>query len=189
VFEITECIIGDEVCVPSPMTPNTTLRWKILPDEEVTSVKADAFGIHTAYAKLLQKIATNCPTPFAIGLYSTWGSGKTSIIRLLQEIVSGDSQSSLIIVYLDVWKYSSDPLKRWILLETERQLTNHGLLKDYKFQGRNMQSHLEFEESLEDKDRIEIDFKNFRRLAATYCTWHCSLWSCLALYPSNREGS
>jgi hypothetical protein len=140
------------------------LRWKILPDEEVTSAKADAFGVHTAYAKLLQRVASDCPTPFAVGLYSTWGSGKTSIIRLLQEIVDEDGQSTLTLVYLDVWKYSSDPLKRWILLETERQLTNHGLLKGYKFQGRTMQSHLEFEESLEDKDRIEIDFKNFKLL-------------------------
>ncbi|HXC31280.1 MAG TPA: P-loop NTPase fold protein [Verrucomicrobiae bacterium] len=135
-----------------------------MPDEEVTSLKADAFGVHTAYAKLLQRVASDCPTPFAIGLYSTWGSGKTSIIRLLQEIVAANGQSALTIVYLDVWKYSSDPLKRWILLETERQLTKLRLLNGYKFQGRTMQSHLEFEESLEDKDRIEIDFKNFSRL-------------------------
>jgi len=127
------------------------LRWKILPDEEVTSLQGDAFGVHTAYAKLLQRVATDCPTPFAIGLYSTWGSGKTSIIRLLQDIISKDLQSKLKVIYLDVWKYSSDPLKRWILLETARQLTKNGLLKEqYKYQGRSLQSHLEFEEYLED---------------------------------------
>jgi hypothetical protein len=139
-------------------------RWKILTDEEVTRREDDAFGVHTAYAELLQQIATDCPTPFSIGLYSNWGTGKTSIIRLLQELVSKDRGSSLTVIYLDVWKYSSDPLKRWILLETERQLAKQELLKNYEFQGRSMQSHLEFEEDIEDKDRLEIDFRNFKRL-------------------------
>src|SRR5579863_5864191 len=132
------------------------LRWQILSDAEVTSGVNDAFGVHTAYARLLQQIATKCPTPFSIGLYSSWGTGKTSIIRLLQEIIAKDPTKTLSLIYLDVWKYSSDPLKRWVLLETERQLTDQKLLDDYKFQNRSMQSHLEFEEELEDKDKLEI---------------------------------
>lgn len=137
------------------------LRWDILSDTEVASGANDAFGVHTAYARLLQQIATKCPTPFSIGLYSSWGTGKTSIIRLLQEIIAKDPTQALSLIYLDVWKYSADPLKRWVLLETERQLADQKLLQEYSFQNRSLQSHLEFEEELEEKDKLEIDFKNF----------------------------
>jgi KAP family P-loop domain len=137
------------------------IRWNILSDGEVSRQQDDAFGVHTAYAKLLMQIARDSPTPFSVGLYSSWGTGKTSIIRILQELVDLDTNHTLSVIYLDVWKYSSDPLKRWILLETERQLTAARLVTGYTFQGRTLQSHLEFEEELEDKNRLEIDFKNF----------------------------
>lgn len=136
------------------------LPWNLLADEEVKRKEDDAFGVHTAYAELLVRIARNCPTPFSIGLYSGWGTGKTSIVRLLQETVERSNSNSPVLVYLDVWKYSSDPLKRWILLETERQLNEKKLLEAYRYENRPLQSHLEFEEELEQKDRIEIDFKN-----------------------------
>src|SRR5258707_68007 len=106
------------------------LRWNLLADEEVKRKADDAFGVHTAYAELLLQIARDCPTPFSIGLYSGWGTGKTSIVRLLQELVEGGKTKFLTLVYLDVWKYSSDPLKRWILLETERQLEDQGIVTD-----------------------------------------------------------
>lgn len=136
------------------------LPWNLLADEEVKRKEDDAFGVHTAYAVLLVRIAKSCPTPFSIGLYSGWGTGKTSIVRLLQETVERNNSNSPALVYLDVWKYSSDPLKRWVLLETERQLNEKKLLEGYRYENRPLQSHLEFEEELEQKDRIEIDFKN-----------------------------
>jgi len=40
------------------------LPWKILSDEEVKRREDDAFGVHTAYAELLLKVAKECPTPF-----------------------------------------------------------------------------------------------------------------------------
>jgi KAP family P-loop domain len=138
------------------------LRWRILPDEEVSRAADDAFGVHTAYAKHLARIARSCPTPFTVGLYSGWGTGKTSIVRLLQELVEADSGNQIQVIYLDVWKYASDPLKRWILLETERQLTDPGLLREYRYQDRSLQSHLEFDEELHDEDRLRIDVPNLR---------------------------
>ncbi|HXF12694.1 MAG TPA: P-loop NTPase fold protein [Terriglobales bacterium] len=137
------------------------IRWNILADNEVTQKKDDAFGVHTAYAKLLKQLAQEAPTPFSIGLYSSWGTGKTSIVRILEELVAGEEDNGLAVIYLDVWRYSADPLKRWILLETERQLANHKLLTTYRFEDRTLQSHLEFEEELEDENHLEIDFKNF----------------------------
>jgi len=136
----------------------THLRWNLLTDEEVKRKEDDAFGVHTAYAQLLLRIARSCPTPFAIGLYSGWGTGKTSVIRLLQEIVERENTNSLTLVYLDVWKYSSDPLKRWILLETERQLEDQGIITAYKYQNRTLASHLEYEEAWEEKGEVQLRY-------------------------------
>src|SRR5713101_2424690 len=130
--------------------------WRVLTDEAVGSAAKDYFRIHTAYARLLLDIAEKCETPFSIGLYSSWGSGKTSVAKILQGLITEDDPQSIGFVYLDVWKYSSDPLKRWILLETERQLINQEILENYEFEGRDLQSHLEFEEKWEEKSPLQI---------------------------------
>jgi hypothetical protein len=76
---------------------------------------------------------------------------------MLQSLAS--KEKDIAVIYLDVWKYSSDPLKRWILLETCRQLQCQGTLKDYKYQDRTLQSHLEFEEQVQDENKIKLDYK------------------------------
>jgi hypothetical protein len=161
------------------MADESTLRWNLLADEEVKRKEDDAFGVHTAYAELLLRIAEGCPTPFSIGLYSGWGTGKTSIVRLLQEIVQRDKTNLLTLVYLDVWKYSADPLKRWILLETERQLEDQGIIADYEYQNRTLASHLEYEEAWEEKGQVQLRYD----LLTKYSTLLTSISAilCLAL--------
>jgi len=134
------------------------LRWNILSDQEVTRREDDAFGVHSAYARLLLRIATTCPTPFSIGLYSGWGTGKTSVIRLLQQLIEEENHSRLTTVYLDVWKYSSDPLKRWILLETERQLEDQEAVLEYQYDNRTLASHLEYEEAWEETGEVQVRY-------------------------------
>jgi hypothetical protein len=157
----------------------THLRWNLLADEEVKRKADDAFGVHTAYAELLLQIAKDCPTPFSIGLYSGWGTGKTSIVRLLQELVEEDKTKFLTLVYLDVWKYSSDPLKRWILLETERQLEDQGIVTDYQYQNRTLASHLEYEEAWEEKGQVQLRYDLLTKYAPTITAVSAIL--CLAL--------
>lgn len=70
-------------------------------------------------------------------------------------MIEKDNAKDLTLVYLDVWKYSSDPLKRWILLETERQLEEQEILTSYQYESRNLSSHLEFEEAWEEKGEIQ----------------------------------
>src|SRR5207248_3528052 len=109
------------------------------------------------YAHLLLNICKNAITPFSIALYSNWGTGKTSVARMLQSLAN--KEKDLAVVYLDVWKYSSDPLKRWVLLESERQLRDQLSIPEYKYQGRNLQSHLEFEEQTEDETKVKIGWR------------------------------
>lgn len=137
--------------------------WKFLSDGAVQNGEQDKFGVHSAYARVLYNIASSCQTPFTIALYSSWGTGKTSICNLVQEFAAEDND--LFYVYLDVWKYTNDPLKRWILLETHKSLTEQGAITDCLPGGRTLQSHLEFEEAWEDKDKLNVNFQALRWLA------------------------
>ncbi len=143
------------------MSAGKIIPWKFLSDEAVDSTDRDSFGTHSTYAKLLLEIARTAATPFSIALYSSWGTGKTSVAKMLQSLAA--KEKGIAVVYLDVWKYSSDPLKRWILLETSRQLEKQEILNAYKYQDRTLQSHLEFEEQVEDENKVAVDYKLLTR--------------------------
>ena len=145
------------------MPENDPIPWRFLSDEAIDQTNRDSFGIHSVYAKLLLKITRTAATPFCVALYSNWGTGKTSVAKILQSLASANKDVA--VIYLDVWKYSSDPLKRWILLETARQLEKQGLVSDYKHERRSLQSHLEFEEQVEDESKVTVDFKVLGGLA------------------------
>jgi KAP family P-loop domain len=106
------------------------IPWKFLSDNAVRTDEQDKFGVHSAYAKVLYHIAKTCDTPFSIALYSSWGTGKTSICNLIQNLAAKDTNVHY--VYLDVWKYSNEPLKRWILIETCNSLTAQGAISKYE---------------------------------------------------------
>jgi hypothetical protein len=84
---------------------------------------------------------------------------------------------------LDVWKYSNEPLKRWILLETHRALTDQRAIPDYKFGGRSLQSHLEFEESWEDHDKLSVNFTAIRWLGLGVVVFFCAFFASLLFSP------
>lgn len=139
------------------------MPWKFLSDNALQTGDQDKFGVHSAYAEVLYHIARACDTPFSIALYSSWGTGKTSISNIVRQLAAADNETYY--VYLDVWKYSEEPLKRWVLLETCRSLTEQGALSNYQFDGRSLQSHLEFEESWEDRDKLSVNFTALRWLS------------------------
>ncbi|MGD0158575.1 MAG: P-loop NTPase fold protein [Terracidiphilus sp.] len=157
------------------------MPWKFLSDSAVQSSDQDKFGVHSAYAKVLYHIAKACETPFSIALYSSWGTGKTSICNLVQRQSASDP--GVHYIYLDVWKYSNEPLKRWILLETHRALTDQRAIPDYKFGGRSLQSHLEFEESWEDHDRLSVNFAAVRWLGLGVVVFFCAFFASLLFSP------
>jgi hypothetical protein len=143
------------------MSTDKVIPWRFLSDEAVDSTDQDSFGTHSTYAKLLLEIARTAATPFSIALYSSWGTGKTSVAKMLQSLAA--KEKGIAVVYLDVWKYSSDPLKRWILLETSRQLEKQEILVAYKYEDRTLQSHLEFEEQVEDENKVTVDYRLLTR--------------------------
>ncbi|MBI5675824.1 MAG: hypothetical protein HZC48_08390 [Nitrospirae bacterium] len=99
-------------------------KLKILPDEplfkdnEEYEEKLDAFG-HKAYADTLFDLLEKNPPPLSIGLFGSWGIGKSSIIfTLLKKL----NKETIFPVYFNAWKYSGDSFRREFLLSLAQQL-------------------------------------------------------------------
>lgn len=98
-------------------------NFKILPDEPLFKdkeyeEKLDAFS-HKAYADTLLRLLENNPPPLSIGLFGSWGIGKSSIIFTLLKILK---EGKIFPVYFNAWKYSGDSFRREFLLSLAQQL-------------------------------------------------------------------
>ena len=93
------------------------------------------FG-HLDIADNLRKIILNCPSPFTIGLFGKWGSGKTTILNALRKkLQDNDNKYNIEVVSFDVWKYEGDSLRRTFLKEMAKQLQKN-LPKNYELNER-----------------------------------------------------
>ncbi|MDH3889941.1 MAG: KAP family NTPase [candidate division Zixibacteria bacterium] len=76
------------------------------------------FG-HKDIANTLTSIVSICETPFTIGLFGKWGSGKSSIAYLAAAALR---KKGIPTVIFDVWKHEGDSLRRSFLREFVRQM-------------------------------------------------------------------
>ncbi|MCK4734878.1 MAG: hypothetical protein KAT65_20665, partial [Methanophagales archaeon] len=58
----------------------------MLTDNEIRGVAEDSLQFK-AFALTLEEIITTSETPITIGVYGAWGSGKTSLMRMTQELL------------------------------------------------------------------------------------------------------
>jgi hypothetical protein len=77
----------------------------------------DAFG-HDDYARAAAEILVDREAPLTLGLFGSWGMGKTWIIDRIQHHV-GDQAA---FAYFDVWRYEGDALRRQFLRDLSNQL-------------------------------------------------------------------
>lgn len=79
------------------------------------------FSVH---ANLIKDIVTNTKNlPITIGLYGDWGSGKSSVLKIIEKELEEDKDS--IVIYFDGWTFESfDDAKlaliQWIVDELEK---------------------------------------------------------------------
>ena len=86
------------------------LTVKLLSD---TPVSRDQFnGTHEDVAQAISDLVTNEDGGKTIGLEGGWGSGKSTIIRILQERLEN---SKIQTVVFDAWAHEGDPLRRSFL--------------------------------------------------------------------------
>ncbi len=104
-------------------------EYKFLDDKPESKVLN--FG-HKEMVSSIRKIISNSPSPYTIGLFGKWGSGKSSISVSLKETLfhpknqaeaekSNDFLSIPVIIF-DVWKHENDSLRRSFLEDTVKNL-------------------------------------------------------------------
>ena len=67
------------------------------------------------YARALARIAETCETPLVIGLYGTWGIGKTSLMNLIRGELTRSGTNT---VWFDAWMHQFDESPSLALLHT-----------------------------------------------------------------------
>jgi hypothetical protein len=72
---------------------------------EGTPIAADGLGFQ-AYAQVLGTIALRTPGPFTVGVFGERGTGKTSLLRLIEDFLS--TRRNVITVWFDAWRFESE---------------------------------------------------------------------------------
>lgn len=113
-----------------------TEKIKFFSDQPIAADKEQdiRFG-HLDIVDNLKKIILNCPSPFTIGLFGKWGSGKTTILNALRKKMQDNNKDNIAVVSFDVWKYEGDSLRRTFLKEIAKQLQKN-LPKNYELNER-----------------------------------------------------
>lgn len=87
--------------------------------------KDDHFA-HRDYAAALVEAIQQVPSPFTLGLFAPWGSGKSSILYEVGERLQKQKDAAW--VYFDVWRYEGDSLRREFIRDVATQLMDQKLL-------------------------------------------------------------
>jgi hypothetical protein len=93
----------------------------LINDTHINLDEKDLLGTKI-YADTLYNIIENYDedTPITIGLFGSWGSGKSSIVKTLEDKILLSNEKHMnksgVIIY-DAWKYSEDAFRRSFILE------------------------------------------------------------------------
>lgn len=92
----------------------------------------DGLGFET-YARVLAGTAAGTNGPFTIGIFGEWGTGKTSLMRLIETMFS--ENDNIITVWFNAWRYEQEehpivPLVGTIVKELEKHKSFLAKIKD-----------------------------------------------------------
>ncbi len=93
----------------------------LLQDIPIDKKERDEFK-HYVFVKVLLEIINDISGSCNIGLFGKWGTGKTSIAKMLSTSIKNHKKTKCI--YFDAWKYSDESLRTQILLEIDKKLEN-----------------------------------------------------------------
>lgn len=103
---------------------------KLLTDQAIgenTDGREDGLGF-TDYARTLAGTALGTEGPFTIGIFGDWGTGKTSLMRMIQREFADDEE--VLTVWFEAWRYGREdhpiiPLVATIIREIKDQTDNN----------------------------------------------------------------
>ena len=108
------------------MKKNCDYPFKVLQERAADS---DAFSgaTHDSAAAIIRQIIAETEQNPTIGLEGSLGSGKSTVINLLQKKIERDSQKSKEIAFFtfDAWAHAGDSLRRAFLIELTTALIDH----------------------------------------------------------------
>jgi hypothetical protein len=93
-----------------------------LTDDPITSEEEDSFG-HIEYVDTLSEIIKNVEPPWHIGIFGEWGSGKSSIIKLLFNRIREQPEfDNVLCIEFDAWAHAEDSIRTELLLELDQAI-------------------------------------------------------------------
>ncbi len=96
------------------------LKFKFLKDVPLGNEDGVVEFYHNKVAPALQEILENDSCVHTIGLFSRWGTGKSTVI----EMIRGELKYSMFV--FDTWKYQDDSLRRIFLIKLVKFLDSEG---------------------------------------------------------------
>lgn len=90
----------------------------LVDDRAIEDIRADRLS-HAPLARQVSRIAAAEPTPLTIGIFGPWGSGKSSLLRVIRNELR---REGVLTVYLDAWRHADLPLARQFVSATAEQL-------------------------------------------------------------------
>ncbi|WP_144902193.1 KAP family P-loop NTPase fold protein [Halobellus captivus] len=93
-----------------------------LTDDPITSEEQDSFG-HIEYVDTLSTVIQNVEPPWHVGIFGEWGSGKSSIIKLLYNRIRSRSEfDEVLCIEFDAWAHAEDSIRTELLLELDQAI-------------------------------------------------------------------
>ena len=76
------------------------------PDRPLQNGKDDQLSIKP-YAAGLSRFVQSAETPMTIGIQGEWGSGKTSLMKLVLKQVTNESKDTVLTHWFETWQYGA----------------------------------------------------------------------------------
>lgn len=101
-------------------------KRQFIPDKEIILSSESDILKTSVYANNLTKLIENSPKDkvFTIGLFGSWGSGKSSIVETTKDNLENSKKGAPKIKFItyDAWKYVNDSFRRMFLLKVQEEL-------------------------------------------------------------------
>ena len=116
----------DEDEVPGSASPYRSDQIQALDGE------GDQFG-HLEYVETMVTALEQFPSPYTLGLFGPWGTGKSTILAEVGTRLNDASSSGSALAIFDAWRYEGDSLRREFIREVGEQLQRQKVLNEEKY--------------------------------------------------------
>ena len=101
------------------ISPSDNDKFKIIPDGPITDFKKPSSLDFNKYSKSLANIIKNSPPTFSVGVFGGWGTGKTTLMRMIKDELSKDH--NILPVWFNAWRYEREEhLARYTFLANNK---------------------------------------------------------------------